>query len=148
MSRRREPVDLILAKGRTHLTKADIERRRARELKVPFDQVEPPDYLKGEKQRREFTEIADKLKAIGIFTELDVDCLARYILGRSLYLQYTAKIPQLIARGDTDELGKYQRYQDMAFRQCRQSANDLGLTVTSRCKIEVPQVDADEDYEL
>ena len=146
--RPRQPVDLLLAKGRSHLTEAEIEERRAREVKVPFDDVQPPEYLKGEKMREEFMEIAGKLKAIGIFTELDEDALARYILSRSLYLQYTAKLPKLIARDDVEEIGKYQRWQNTAFMQCSRAASELGLNITSRCRIQVPQVDSDDDYEL
>lgn len=148
MPKRREPVDLLIAKGRKHLTKREIEERRASEIKVPFTDVKPPEYLKGDKQREEFMEIAGKLLAIGIFTELDEDVLARYILSKALYLQYTAKLSALIRRGDTDEAAKVQRLQDTAFKQCRQCGSDLGLSVTSRCKLQIPKVENDEDFEL
>lgn len=146
--RKREPIGLLVAKGRSHLSKEEIERRRAEEVSVPFDEVEPPEYLKGEKLRAEFMEIAGKLKAIGIFTELDEDALARYLMSRSLYLQYTAKLSKLIARDDVEHIGKYQRWQNNAFMQCSRAASELGLNITSRCRIQVPQVDSDEDYEL
>lgn len=146
--RKREPIDLLVSKGRSHLSKAEIERRRAEELSVPFDEVQPPEYLTGEKLRAEFMEIAGKLKAIGIFTELDEDALARYLMSRSLYLQYTAKLSKLIRQERTDEIGKYQRWQNAAFMQCSRAASELGLNITSRCKIQVPQVDNEEDYEL
>lgn len=145
----RQPVDLLLIKGRKHLTKREIEERRAMELKVPLtEDIEPPAYLAGEKVRAEFDEIAEKLRACGIFTELDVDCLAQYVMSRALYVEYTSKILKMIRNGDVSEVARWQRLQAEAFKQCRARGNDMGLSITSRCKIQVPQVDSDEDYEL
>lgn len=148
MGRNRQPVALLVAKGRSHMGRKEIEQRMESEVQVPFIDVKPPEYLKGDKQREEFMEIAGKLLAIGIFTELDEDVLARYILSKALYLQYTAKLSSLIRSGDTDEAAKVQRLQDTAFKQCRQCGSDLGLSVTSRCKLQIPKVENDEDFEL
>lgn len=148
MGRNKQPIALLVAKGRSHMGKREIEERMEREIKVPFTDVEPPEYLTGEKHRAEFMEIAGKLQKIGIFTELDADVLARYILSKALYLQYTAKLPGLIRKGNTAEVVQVQRLQDTAFKQCRQCGNDLGLSITSRCKLQIPQVDDAEDYEL
>lgn len=126
----------------------EIERRRAEEIHVPFTDVRPPEYLKGKKAQQEFNDYAEKLLAIGIFTELDVDCLARYILSKALYLEYTSLLTRLIKQGDTERAGKVQTMQDKAFKQCQSCARDLGLTITSRCKLTIPQTDNDEDYEL
>lgn len=149
MGRNAQPVDLIVAKGRSHMGRAEIERRREAEIKVPFTDVHPPEYLRGEKERAEFTEIADKLQAIGIFTELDVDCLARYIVSKALYLRYTAVLTDKINRNaDADEITKFQRLQSEAFKQCRSCGSDLGLSITSRCKLQIPQVEDESAYEL
>lgn len=148
MARPREPVDLIKAKGKKHLTKAEYEERKEQELDVPFTDVKPPEYLTGEKSIEKFNYYADMLLRLGIFTELDVDCLARYIMGEQLYLQYTKLLIRLVKSNNFDELGKIQGLQDRAFRQCQQCARDLGLTISSRCKLVVPQTDGDEDFEL
>lgn len=148
MARPREPVDLIKAKGKKHLTKAEYEERKEQELDVPFIDVEPPEYLSGEKQIEKFNKYAKMLLSIGIFTELDVDCLARYIMGEQLYLQYTRLLIRLVKSNNFEELSKIQGLQDKAFRQCQQCARDLGLTVSSRCKLVVPPTDDGEDYEL
>ena len=118
------------------------------EVKVPFTDIEPPSYLTGDKQRAEFMAYADKLKAIGIFTELDVDCLARYIISKELYLAYTSLVMKLVKKQDVAASGKAQIQQDKAFRQCQSCARELGLTISSRCRLSVPQVDDEEDYEL
>ena len=148
VARPREPIDLIKAKGKKHLTKAEYEERKEQELDVPFTEVEPPEYLSGEKQIEKFNYYADMLVKLGIFTELDVDCLARYIMGEQLYLQYTKLLIKISRSNDFEQLGKIQGLQDKAFRQCQQCARDLGLTISSRCKLIVPQTDEGEDFEL
>ena len=144
---RREPIDLIIAKGRKHLTKAEIEERRSQELSVPFKDVKPPEYL-SESQKREFMEYARKLLALGIFTELDEDCLAQYVLSKNLYLGYTAKLTALMKTKKYDEIAKVQQMQDKAFRQSQTCANALALNISSRCKLVIPNGGAEEDYEL
>lgn len=148
MARPREPVDLIKAKGKKHMSKAEYEERKEQEIEVPFTDIKPPDYLTGQKQLEKFNYYADMLLNIGIFTELDVDCLARYIMGEQLYLQYTSLLISLIKSKDFDQMGKIQGLQDRAFRQCQQCARDLGLTISARCKLVVPKTDEDDDFEL
>ena len=148
MARPREPIDLIKAKGKKHLTKAEYEERKEQEIEVPFTDITPPEYLTGTKQLEKFKYYADMLVKIGIFTQLDVDCLARYVMGEQLYLQYTSLLIELIKSKDYDQLGKIQGLQDKAFKQCQQCARDLGLTISARCKLIVPQTDEEEDFEL
>ena len=38
--------------------------------------------------------------------------------------------------------------QDKVFKQCQSSARDLGLTISSRCKLIVPKLEEDDDDEL
>ena len=148
MARPREPIDLIIAKGKKHLGAEEIERRRAQEIKVPFTDVEPPEYLKGA-QRDEFMEYSKMLEAIGIFTELDVDCLARYVLSHNLYLTYTARLLKTVEDGEVEEISKMQTLQDKVFRQAQACARELGLTISSRCKLTIPEPPENaEDYEL
>lgn len=147
MPKQREPIDLIIAKGRKHLTEKEIEQRREQEIKVPFDEVEAPHYLTG-KLKEEFDKYAAMLKAIGIFTELDVECLARYVMSQALYLQYTNLLTSLIKKKDYKEMQRVQGLQDKAFKQAHTAASALGLTITSRCRLSVPQVTKDEDLEL
>lgn len=143
----REPINLILAKGKKHLTKAEIEQRREEEVKVPFTDVAPPEFF-SDTQKREFMEIADKLLAIGIFTELDEDCLTRYILAKNLYLKYTSTLTTLLNKKNYSEIAKMQTLQDKAFKQCQSCARDLGMTITSRCKLVIPSGDGEDDEEL
>lgn len=155
--RPREPIDLLIAKGKKHLTKAEIEERRAQEIEVPFADIQPPSFLP-KSFHKEFYEISDKLKAIGIMTELDTVSLAQYLIAKQNYISYTAMLLKVIKRNsdpnrqfldedDVVENTKIQALQDRALRQCQTCARDLGLTITSRAKIAIPQP-PDEDDEL
>lgn len=158
MARPREPIELIIAKGKKHLTKAEIEERREQELDVPFTDIQPPSFLP-KTFHKEFYEISGKLKAIGIMTELDTVSLAQYLIAKQNYISYTAMLLKVIKRNsdpnksvlDEEEVienTKIQALQDRAFRQCQTCARDLGLTITSRAKMVVPQPPSDEDDEL
>lgn len=146
MARPREPIDLVIAKGKKHLTKAEIEARRSQEIDVPFTEIHPPDYLSDE-QKEKFREIAKKLLAIGIYTELDEDNLARYIISQDLYINYTQAINDLIEEGNLVLLKEIQSMQDKAYRQAQMCARDLGLTISSRCKLVVPKIEEDKPKE-
>lgn len=158
MARPREPVDLIKAKGKKHLTKSEYEDRKEQEIEVPFVDIEPPSFLP-KAFHKEFYEISGKLKAIGIMTELDTVSLAQYLIAKQNYISYTAMLLKVIKRNsapdkeflkdeDVIENTKVQALQDRALRQCQSCARDLGLTITSRCKLVVPQPSSDDDDEL
>ena len=147
MPKNPEPIDLIVAKGKKHLTKKEIEERRESELKVPFTDVKPPNYLT-KKQKKKFKDLASKLLAIGIMTELDVDCLARYVLSHDLYLAYTATLVEVLETGGVVAMKEVQNMQDKAFRQAHTAAKSLGLTIVDRCKVAVPPPPEEDDDEL
>lgn len=145
----KQPIDLILAKGKKHLTKAEIEERRSTEIHTNFVNVTAPNYL-NEKQKEEFYRISKILLDIGIITELDEDCLAHYLISNSNYIDYTKKLNELNTKLlKTRKLEKkkeymsqidlYLTYQDRALKQCRACANDLGLSISSRAKLVMPQ---------
>jgi phage terminase small subunit len=91
MARPREPINLLEAKARKHLTKAEIEERQENEVKAPSDKIRAPSYLTAE-LRREFNIIAKQLVDVGIMTNLDVDALARFIIARTMYITLSMQI--------------------------------------------------------
>jgi P27 family predicted phage terminase small subunit len=143
--RPRKPVAI----NKKHFTKEEREQREAEELQVPFTDVKPPSYLNKD-QKKKFKDIANKLVKLGIMTELDVDCLARYVQNQDLYLKYTEKIMEELEDGEASItiLKEFQNFQSKAFQQAQSSARDLGLTITSRCKIVLPPTPEDDDDEL
>lgn len=141
MARPREPIDLIIAKGRKHLTKNEIEERRAQEIKAPSDNIEPPSYLP-DNLKEEFNRIANELNEIGIMSNLDCEALARFIVAENQYQKVSQKILKMKTVGPNYiELVKIQ---EKLFRMSRQAASDLGLTISSRCKLVMPKKEEKE----
>ena len=151
--KQREPIDLIIAKGKKHLTKEEIENRKNLEINVdPYKDVKPPSYL-NKKQKNEFEELATKLVNIGIMSELDEDCLARYLIAKDNYLKFTKLLNSAIKnkaskkykdnaemqRIYSNDIEAYLIHQDRAFKQCNACADKMGLTISSRCRLQVPQ---------
>lgn len=133
----KQPIELIALKGKKHLTKKEISERMDSEIKAPSDAVVAPDYLT-KKQKEEFDTIANELIKINIMANLDCDALARYIIANGMYLKFT----KMLNGADFENIvvaEKIVGMQDKYFKQCRAAANDLGLTITSRCKIVVPK---------
>lgn len=135
MSKRREPIDLIAAKGKKNLTKKEIEERKNREVKAPSENIEPPSYLPDE-LKEEFVNIALKLKDIGIISDLDVTALGRFLVSEYQYQKVTTKMLKM--KNITDKYFDYANLQDKFFKQARAAAGDLGLTISSRCKLVLP----------
>lgn len=139
--RNRQPVDVLTARGKSHLTKAEKERRKATESVVPVTLrgVSPPGYLdKWPEIRREFERYAEMLTALmpDNFGQPDADCLARYVVSESLYERYTS---DLMDEHGPLNIKNLQIAQDRAFKQAQACASALGLTVTARCKLVVPE---------
>jgi P27 family predicted phage terminase small subunit len=146
MAGQRQPTALILAKGSKHFTKAELAEREAREVKPCTDDITPPDYL-SKQQRAEFNRIASQLNKLKILGETDVDALARYILSRDTYVKLTKQIQKKAILEDPILLDKYMKNQDRAFRQCDVSAKALGLTISSRCRLVVPEIKSETPKE-
>ena len=146
--RPKEPINLIIAKGNKHLTKQEIAERQSAEIQVQHTNIEVPDYL-NEQEKEEFNRITEILLAIGIMSELDEDCLAHYLIANSNYKKYTNKLRNLekkLAKAKKKDEKKeilqdidlYLIYQDRALKQCRACASDMGLSISSRCKLVMP----------
>lgn len=52
MAGQRQPTDLVVMKGKKHLTKAEIEARKNAEVVAPNDKVKPPAYLTPEQKKK------------------------------------------------------------------------------------------------
>ena len=139
MGRRREPIALIEAKGRKHLTKAEIEERKAQEPDAPDDDLVAPEYLT-EKQKKDFDRFAHELKRIGIIANVDCDRLAQYVVLEDQFQQLSKQIRKRGLMDDIDEYDKISRAHIRCFNAVRAAANDLGLTITSRCKLVMPKL--------
>lgn len=139
MGRNKQPIELVIANGKKHLTKDEINFRRDSEVKPITDDMRAPSYLTA-KQKKQFDEIASKLIKLKIMGETDVDALARYIISNDLYLNAVKQLRKKEVQKDVDTLSKWSNLQDKFFKQCRTCASDLGLTISSRCKLVIPEI--------
>lgn len=138
MAGQRLPLEVVEARGAKHLTKAEKEERRNREIKPITDNIIAPAYLT-KKQKDEFTRIAEQLKKLKILGETDVDALARFIVANDFYIHAVKEMRKPEIKSDPFKFDKWARIQERYFKQCRASANDLGLSISSRCKLVVPE---------
>lgn len=138
MSGQRLPIEVIQARGAKHLTKAEIEERQKREIKPITDDIIAPAFLT-KKQKDEFYRISEQLKKLKIMGETDVDALGRYIVANDFYVNAVKKMRSKEVKDDPVLFEAWAKIQERYFKQCRSSANDLGLSISSRCKLVVPE---------
>lgn len=132
----KQPIELVLAKGRKHLTKSEIEQRKSTEVKTKSDKIKPPNHLTKD-EKKEFKKISNELIEIGIMANQDCNALATYVKAYSRYVKVAIKLDVLDPQDNFEEYNKLSILEDRHIKQCRSSASDLGLTISSRCKLVV-----------
>ena len=137
MAGQRLPIEVVQARGSKHLTKAEIQERKEREIKPVTDDIIAPDYLT-KKQKDIFYKLASQLEKLKIMGETDVDALARYIVANDSYVHATKQLRKSEVKNDPMKYESWSKIQERNFKMVRASANDLGLSISSRCKLVVP----------
>lgn len=140
MAGQRQPIELLLNNGKKHLTKNEIEFRKQNEVKAGQNNIKCPPYLP-ESLRKEFKHISKELLKIGIMTNLDCDCLARFLIAQMDYVNLVEMTAKFSEKGleieDLETMDSLSKLKNRAFTQCRQAASDLGLSISSRCRLVV-----------
>lgn len=149
-NKKRKSIKLHLLEGNPNrLTKAEIEQRQKHEeaMKAGTDKVIPPDRL-SKSQKERFIELSSQLVELEIFDNLDVDTLALYIETYDNYVR-TVRSAKRMTNGDMDqnfdEYAKRMRTAAQLADLCRKLASDLGLTITSRLKLVIPQKEEEKE---
>ena len=137
MAGQRLPLEVVQARGSKHLTKAEIQERKEREIKPVTDDIIAPDYLT-KKQKDTFYKLSAQLEKLKIMGETDVDALARYIVANDSYVHATKQLRKSEVKNDPMKYESWSKIQERNFKMVRASANDLGLSISSRCKLVVP----------
>ena len=134
----RQPTDVVKANGKKHLSQSEEDQRRDQEVHVPPpDRAEPPGWLL-KKFHREFREIGEILRQAGLYTELDRDVLGQFLVARDRWVR-ADKLASVAIRDKDEKLAKeWTAVQGTYFKQCRQCAEAMGLSVSSRCRLVVP----------
>jgi len=139
MSAPRKSVAALRASGSRHYSKAKLSEREAHEVNAPpATSLVPPSYLPASLAEK-FRKLAPVLTRMGVLSELDGDCMARYLIAESNYLRVTSRLTSALNTGNLQDADKWSAMQDRFFKQCRAAGSDLGLTVSGRCRLVLPE---------
>ena len=138
MAGRRQPTDVVIANGKKHLSRSEEAERRSGEVKAPTAKTAKPPKWLPENLKKDFRAIGKKLIAIGLYSDLDADTLGRYLVAQHQWLIATGEAEKALAQRDQEGADVWGKIQERYFKQARNCANDMGLTVTSRCRLVVP----------
>lgn len=138
MARPREPVKLLEFKGKKHLTKEEIRQREADEVKPVPKGIKPPAYL-SESQKKLFRKLAKQLSKLEIMGETDNDALARLVIAQERFEEANEIMNKVDFFDDEKQYEVASRVYAKRLDELRKLASDLGLTISSRCKLVVPK---------
>ena len=137
MAGQRQPIDLVVYKGKKHLTKDEVERRKTAEVKADSDAVQAPAFLRAH-LRPDFDRIAGELTEIGIMSNLDCETLAWYLMYMDDYITLDERCTDA---EDIKTLSDLYCLKNTAYKSAMVAAKELGLTISSRCRLVVPKPD-------
>lgn len=138
MAGKRQPTDVVLANGRKHLSQTEEADRRAMEVQVPAAKAAKPPKWLPVYLKKDFRALGKKLIAAGLYTALDGDTLGRYLVAHHQWTAATDEVQKHLDERNAEEADVWGKIQERYFKQARNCANDMGLTVTSRCRLVVP----------
>ena len=142
MAGQRLPFDVIEARGAKHMTKAEKAARQAGEVKSKEEikRLTPPKWLP-QSQREEFNRVSAALLKLmpTMVARTDADTIATYCMARTEWLHATKLVNAALTSGNLDDANGWGLVQDRFFKQARSCANDLGLTISARCRLIVPE---------
>lgn len=87
MGRNAQPIELLKANGRKHLTKAEIQQRKNSEIKLGQHKLKCPNYIRNNVNAyKKWKEIIKIYKDFDFVSSGDTGLLARYCMTHSEYL--------------------------------------------------------------
>ena len=136
----RQRLSVLEGNGRKHLSKSEKAQRAAQEVDLPKPaKMRVPKWLPQE-CRKEFRALAKELLAADMgAAQLDRDTLGRYVVAQAQYTQASKMAGEALAAQNAALAEKWIKIQDTCFKQARACANDLGMTITSRCRLVLPE---------
>lgn len=144
----RQPVDVLKARGAKHLTKGEEAERRASELSIPpATKITVPKWLGRELPadvakalKSEFRKLGKRLAEVGLYTDLDADTLGQYLVALHQWELATRQVEHLLGNAyDVKAAESWCNIQAKYFSAARRCASEMGLTISSRCRLIVPQ---------
>lgn len=132
----RMPLAVLEANGKKHLSEAEKAERAAQEVKLPRPKkISPPswlpEYLKGDFRKLAKELLEADMGAAG----LDRDTIGRYLVAQRQYTAAARHVSDALDAEDVEEVAAWGKEQERCFKQCRACAADMGLTISSRCRL-------------
>lgn len=141
MSGRRQPTDLVVANGKKHFSKKELSERSGRDVRPQktVKQLRAPDYVP-DSLRDRFNKLSRQLIELmpSMVARPDADTLARYVMAEHAYIDAHEKETEALSNYSIEAASKWAGIADKHFKQCRSCAQDLGLTLSSRCSLVLP----------
>lgn len=142
MAGKRQPTDVVAARGKKHLSEAEEAGRRAREVQAvkPVKSLRAPAWLP-EELHGEFGRISQQLIQLmpTMIVRTDAATIAAWCVVHTQWVEATRQVSaHLRCADDLEATGEWIKLQKGLFTQARALAQDLGLTITSRCQLVVP----------
>lgn len=138
----RQPLEVLVTNGRKHLSKREIADRKSASINGEgnIKRLTAPSWLP-KSQREEFNRVSAAVIKLmpNLVSRMDTEVIAAYCMARQEWLTATAHANRAMMDGDIDKADAWGRIQDRYFKQARACANDLGLTITSRCRLVIPE---------
>lgn len=146
MAGSRMSLEALKYSGKKHLSNAEEAARAAQEVKLPRPQkISPPQWLP-EYLKPEFRKLTKELLEADMgVAGLDRDTIGRYLVAQRQYTAAARKVSDALDAEDAEAMSAWGKEQERFFKQCRACATDMGLTLTSRCRLVVPQKQAAEE---
>ena len=136
----RQRLSVLEGNGRKHLSKREKAQRADQEVDLPKPKtMRVPKWLP-EELRKEFRALAKELLAADMgAAQLDRDALGRYVVAQAQYANACVLVEDAMKAQDSTRVEKWTKAQDTYFKQTRACANGLGMTITSRCRLVLPE---------
>ena len=135
----RQKLAVLEGNGRKHLSKSEKAQRAAQEVDLPKPaKMRVPKWLP-EYLKADFRALAKELLAADMgAAQLDRDALGRYVVAQYQFTAACKLVQDALDQKDVDQANKWTKAQKSYFEQARACANDLGMTITSRCRLVLP----------
>lgn len=142
-------TDALKERGKKHLSNAEEAERRAGEVTLPKPKsIKPPAWLP-EYLKEDFKAMTKELlKADMGVAGLDRDTIGRYLVASRQYTAAAIQVQDALDAEDAEKAAEWMNIQDKCFKQANKCANDMGMTLTSRCRLVVPKREEEPDDEF
>lgn len=138
MAGKRQPTDVVVANGKKHMTRAEEDARRDADIKVPKAKAAKPPKWLPEALKKDFHALGKQLIAAGLYTALDEDTLGRYLVAQHQWLLATGEAEKALVEKSEELAKSWSQIQERYFKQARNCASDLGLSISARCRLVIP----------